>query len=68
MSAMTETSLKQARALLRSNTDWIIRQTLPRFSDHPEILKAMHHCEKMGKARGKVIKAINHQLSPISHP
>ena len=61
---MSDTDLlKSARLLLRSSTDHII-YSLPKFAGDHDFLKLVHHAEKMGKARNKVIQAINRLRFP----
>ena len=58
---------KTARKLLASDTDTAIH-SIKKFSDDTEYLKALHHCEKMGRGRNKVLKEINQLLNPTLPP
>ena len=50
--------LKHARMALRWPS-WQVLITIRAFTHDAEYLNALHHCEKMGKQRAKVMAALN---------
>lgn len=50
--------LQQARAALKWPADDVLH-TLKKFAGDREYLAALHHCEKMGRNRRKVMAEIN---------
>lgn len=55
---MNDKILKQARMALRW-PNWQVLNTIVIFAHDKEYMAAMHHCEKMGKQRTKIMAALN---------